>query len=85
MLFYSVWNISQRMKECIHRFYRVEKSQIAYLRFIVESYEGLAQISSLPGRAEVEWTIPWDLKTQAEQLAKELAKEIMLLPIEKDE
>ena len=44
--------------ECCQLFFRLPREQIAYVRFIVESYEGLAQVTSLPGRGEMEWLIP---------------------------
>ncbi len=33
--------------ETIKKYYRVERSQIAYLRFIFEAYDGLANITTL--------------------------------------
>lgn len=69
------------MSSCLKRYYHTELCHLAYLRFVVESYEGLAQITSLPGRCEVEWTIPWELADQAEALARALASEILLVPI----
>jgi hypothetical protein len=65
----------------IRRYYRVSLDQIAYLRFVVESYEGLAQLTSLPGRAEVEWVVPRELADEADALAAALADEITLVPI----
>jgi len=65
----------------VRRFYRVPLEEIAYLRVVVESYEGLAQLTALPGRAEVEWTIPVELAEEAAALARALAAEITLVPI----
>jgi len=59
----------------------VELPQLAYLRFVLESYEGLAVLTSLPGRAEVEWTIPASRAEEAEALAEALAQEVTLVPI----
>jgi len=66
---------------CVRLYFRVELSQIAYVRFIVEAYEGLALVSSLPGRAELEWVVPRALAAQAEELAAALGREITLVPI----
>ncbi len=38
---------SQVPGETIKRYYRVDRSKIAYLRFIFEAYEGLAIIETL--------------------------------------
>ena len=66
---------------CQRRYFRVELDQIAYIRFVIESYEGLALITSLPRRAEVEWVIPNGLIEEAEALARALAAEVTLVPI----
>lgn len=55
--------------------------QIGYVRFVVESYEGVAQVSSLPRRAEIEWIIPVSMAEPAAALADALADEITLVPI----
>jgi hypothetical protein len=69
----------------VRLYFRVEASQIGYIRFIVESYEGLAQVTSLPGRAQLEWIVPRSLLPQAEALARALAAETLLVPIERPE
>jgi hypothetical protein len=69
----------------LRRYYRLPKEEIAFIRFIVEAYDGLAQVTSLPGRAEMEWVIPEELIEQAEALAVSLAKEIPLVPIPRPE
>jgi hypothetical protein len=68
---------------CIHRFFRLPRSQLAYVRFIVEAYEGLAQMRSLPGRGDVEWVIPAQLAEQAAELARALQAEVGLRPIQR--
>jgi len=66
---------------CHRLFFRLPKDQIAYVRFTVESYEGLAQVTSLPGRGEMEWRIPAPLLQEARGLARALAEEAGLVPI----
>jgi hypothetical protein len=64
------------------RFYfRVPVEQIAYVRFVVESYEGLAQVTSLPGRTDMQWLVPIEHRSTAEALARALASEVQLVPI----
>jgi hypothetical protein len=67
---------------CEQWYFRLDKGQIAYVRFIVESYEGLAQVTSMPGRGEVEWLVPLGMVEIAQQLAHALSNEILLLPIQ---
>jgi hypothetical protein len=64
-----------------HLYFRVPLEQIAYVRFVVESYDGLAQVTSLPGRAEMEWLVPIEQLVTAEELARALADEAQLTPI----
>jgi hypothetical protein len=66
---------------CERRYFRLPLEQIAYVRFIVESYEGLAQVTSLPGRAEMEWVVPTALAPLADSLARALALEAGLTAI----
>jgi hypothetical protein len=65
----------------LQRYFRLPIEEIAYVRFVVEAYEGLAQVTSLPGRAEMEWRIPEGLIAAAEELAGALAVEVGLAPI----
>jgi hypothetical protein len=64
------------------RFFRAPLAEIGYLRFVVESYEGLAQMRSLPRRTEIEWIIPLELVAEADGLARSLAGETGLAPID---
>jgi hypothetical protein len=66
---------------CHRLYYRVPLDQIAYVRFVVEAYDGLAQVTSLPGRAEMEWRVPDSMLAAAEKLAGSLADEAGLVPI----
>ena len=63
------------------RYFRLPVQEIAYVRFVVEAYEGLAVVTSLPGRGEMEWTIPDGLLGAADELARALAGEVGLAPI----
>lgn len=67
---------------CLHRFYRLDKDQIGYVKFVVEAYEGIAQVTSRAGRGEMEWIIPHEMAGQAEALALALGEEVGLVEIE---
>lgn len=66
---------------CLRRRFRLDKEHIAYVKFVVEAYGGLAQVSSLPGRNEMEWIIPCGLADQAAELALALGEEVGLVEI----
>ncbi len=67
---------------CVRRCFRLDKEHIAYVKFVVEAYEGLAQVSSRAGRGEMEWLIPAALADQAGELAAALGEEVGLVEIE---
>ncbi|MFH1132046.1 MAG: DUF4911 domain-containing protein [Pseudomonadota bacterium] len=69
--------------DSVRRYFRLPKTQIAYVRFITEAYDGLVQVKSLPGRGEIEWIIPESQLEQAEALIRALEKEVGLVDIEK--
>jgi len=53
----------------------VPRDQIAYVRFILEAYEGLAIQTSLPRSTQVTWHIPQSRLGEARQLLTVLSKE----------
>ena len=58
------------------RYYRLEPFEIAWLRFILESYDGLAFVRSLDGRqALVEVAYPPSRAGDAEELLASLCSE----------
>ncbi len=70
-------NTSVRIK-----YFSVDRCDIAYLRFIIESYDNLAILSTVDSeKGIVSLTIPIDFIEDAEQLVRELAKEISISEI----
>jgi hypothetical protein len=64
------------------RFYRVPLEQIAYVRAIVEGYDGVALIYSPdPRRGEIEWRIGEGLEHEAREIADKLVREAGLVEI----
>jgi len=59
----------------LHWRFRLPRDQIGYVRFIVESYEGVAQVSSEPRRDEIEWIVPQSMCGHAQELADALCAE----------
>jgi len=70
---------------CLHRYFRLPKAQITYVKFVVEAYGGLAQVFSVRGRGEMEWIIPREMEDQAQSLASALAEEIGMVVIPRPE
>jgi len=55
---------------------------MAYVKFIVESYEGLAVLRTLNANQGImEWMIPPDLLTEAEKLIESLRGEVTILSL----
>jgi hypothetical protein len=64
------------------RFFRVPLEQIAYVRAIVEGYDGLALVYAPdPRRGEIEWIVGRGLEDEADALARRLADEAGLIAI----
>ncbi|MCB9556706.1 MAG: DUF4911 domain-containing protein [Deltaproteobacteria bacterium] len=67
----------------VARYLRIPLTQIAYVRFIIEAYDGLAQMTSYPKRCDVLLLIPVDRLNEAEALIAALAQEVGLQPVDK--
>ena len=57
------------------RRFRVPLESIAYVRMIVEGYEGLAVVSSEAGRGVIEWDVAPGREAEADALALALGRE----------
>ena len=66
----------------LKRRFRMPRSRIAYLRFILESYDGLAFVSTLDSReALVEIRFPGSRRQDAEALLEGLTRECSMEPL----
>lgn len=64
------------------RFFRVPLEQLAYVRAVVEGYDGVALVRALdPRRGEVEWMIGEGLDDEARAIAARLSDEAGLVEI----
>lgn len=67
----------------LRRYFRVDRRHIAYFRFILEAYEGIATLSTLDSReGTVVLMIPECFAEDADGLLGALAGEIGLVEIE---
>ena len=65
--------------ESIQRHYRMDRSQIHFLRFLLEAYEGVAILSTLdPEKGLVALLIAPGRETEATELMADLSKRIMI-------
>lgn len=66
----------------IQKYLRVNPKDMAYVKFIVESYGGLAVLRTVnPREGIMEWMIPPDLVKEVEELIDSLRKEIAIVPV----
>lgn len=70
------------MNGCLRWRVQVAREQIGYLRFLLEGYEGLAQLLAVRGREEVTLLVPASRAEECRALLQALADEIGLCPLE---
>ena len=62
--------------------FRVDRREIAYLKFILEGYDGLAVLTTLDARAGlIALYISSGCESEADEIMKDLSKQIMIEPI----
>jgi hypothetical protein len=65
-----------------YRRYRVDRRQIAFLKFIVESYDNLALVTTLDPRAGiVQLQVPPGCEDTVRELMRDLANTMILQPL----
>jgi hypothetical protein len=57
------------------RIFRVPLAEIAYVRMILEAYDGLAVMTSERGQGIIEWHVGPGMEAEADALARALADE----------
>ncbi|MBW2735276.1 MAG: DUF4911 domain-containing protein [Deltaproteobacteria bacterium] len=62
---------------------RLPRAQIGYLRFLLEAYEGLAQLKAMAGRDEAEVLVPSEREAEASALLHALKDELGLEVVSK--
>ena len=66
------------------RYFRVPLGEIAYVRAIVEGYDGLALVRAPDAdRGEIEWLVGEGMEAEADALARRLADEARLIEIQR--
>ena len=73
------------MMDTHSRFFRLSRKDIAYFKFVVESYEGMAVLRTRDAREAVaELMVAPGWEDEADRLIEELRKEIPLTPLNED-
>jgi hypothetical protein len=71
------------MMDTQSKFYRLPREEIAYFKFIIESYEGMAVVrTSDPHEAIVELMVAPGWEKAAEELVEALRSEIVIEPLD---
>ena len=66
-------------KKTIKRYYRVDRREIAFLRFVFEAYEGLAMIETLnPELGVIAFYIAPGCESDVDMILKDLKGDIMM-------
>ena len=70
---------SRHLTETIKKQYRVDRRQIAYVRFILEAYDGLAIVKTLDAEAGlIEFQIAPGCESDLEMILKDLKRNMMM-------
>ena len=68
--------------ESLPRYYRVERDQIAFLKFILEAYEGMVVLSTLDSeRGIVMFNIAPGCEMETEAVLEDLKKDLLIEPV----
>jgi hypothetical protein len=71
--------------ETIKRCYRVDRREIAFIKFIFEAYNGIAGMRTIdPAKGVIALHIAPGCEEQVEQILRDLEKEILIRRIETD-
>ncbi len=72
--------------QTVRKKFRVDTSQISFLKFILEAYEGMAQLTTLdPGLGLVEIYVAPGCMKDFEKIVKDLKKQMLIEVIEYSE
>ena len=65
--------------ETIKRYYRVDRRQIAFIKFVFEAYDGIAGMRTInPTKGVIKLHIAPGCETQVNRILQDLKKEILI-------
>ena len=63
----------------IRRYYRIDRRQIAFLKFILEAYDGIAAISTIDSRrGDIVLDIAPGCEAEVDAVVKDLGRQMMI-------
>ena len=63
----------------IRRYYRIDRRQIAFLKFILEAYDGIATLSTIdPRKGIISLDIPPGCESDVDLVLKDLGRQMMI-------
>ncbi len=63
----------------IRRYYRIDRRQIAFLKFILEAYDGIATLSTIdPRRGIISLDIAPGCESEVEMVLKDLGRQMLI-------
>ena len=72
-------------RETIKRYYRVDRREIAFIKFIFEAYDGLAVLETLdPVAGLVVFHIAPGCEAEADEVLLDLKREILIEPAQRN-
>ncbi|MGD1999492.1 MAG: DUF4911 domain-containing protein [Desulfobacterales bacterium] len=67
--------------ECLTQYYRVDRREIAYIKFVIESYDGVGLLSTVePQSGLIALRIPPGCKEVIDDIISDLKKTILIEP-----
>jgi hypothetical protein len=71
--------------ETIKRYYRVDRREIAFIKFIFEAYNGIAGMRTIdPAKGVIELLIAPGCEEQVERILRDLQEKILIRRLETD-
>ncbi|MEE8397685.1 MAG: DUF4911 domain-containing protein [Desulfobacterales bacterium] len=68
--------------DTIEKIFRIDRREIAYLRFIFEAYDGLAVVTTIDSQSgTVALYIPPGSEADVERIIEDLGKEMLIEPV----
>jgi hypothetical protein len=68
--------------ETVQKYYRVDRKEIAFLKFILEAYDGIAVLSTIDSSSGIVLlSISPGCESEVEMVLKDLKRDIMIEPM----
>jgi hypothetical protein len=70
--------------ETVRKYYRVDRREIAFLKFILEAYDGIAVLTTIDSSTGIVMlSIAPDCESEVETVLQDLKRDIMIEPVVK--